>query len=68
MVQSSCDGEEIFPPVNRPDVTPVITVSTVGGRGRLSFPSFPLVLNTLQAPCMFYFDFNISRNSASSSV
>ncbi len=22
-----CDGEEIFPPVNRPDVTPVITVS-----------------------------------------
>ncbi len=41
-VYKGCDGEEIFPPVNRPDVTPVLTVSPWGGGGgRLSFPRLP---------------------------
>ncbi len=36
-VYKGCDGEEIFPPVNRPDVTPVLTVSPWGGGGGGSF-------------------------------
>ncbi len=40
-INYGCDGEEIFPPVNRSDVTPVKTVSPWGGGGGcLSFPSF----------------------------
>ncbi len=33
IVNKGCDGEENFPPVNRPDVTLVITVSPGGGGG-----------------------------------
>ncbi len=73
-----CDGEEIFPPVNRRVVTPVIPV--LPWWGSFEFSLFSLLSFGFKYPVSavyrvflgvyrdaFYFDFHISCNSASSS-